>query len=59
MKRQLQGITIILLSILLVFIFECSGWRYVFDLDLRWAHIWGLMGIAGALWALIPEKKKQ
>ncbi len=58
MKRQLQGIIVILLSLLLVLVFDNSGWRYVFDFDLQWAHIFGLMGIAGALWVFIPEMKK-
>lgn len=58
MKRQLQGIAVILLSLLLLFVFDSSGWRYVFDLDLQWAHIFGLTGIAGALLAFMPEKKE-
>lgn len=37
--------------------FEIVGWKYVFDLSLNWAHIFMLIGIAGLIWAFIPERK--
>jgi len=57
MKKQLQGIALILFSILLTIVFEIVGWKYVFDLSLNWAHIFMLIGIAGLIWAFIPEHK--
>lgn len=47
MKRQLQGIAVILFSILLTLGFAVSGIRYVFDLNLEWATVWMLTGAAG------------
>lgn len=57
MKKQLQGIALILFSILMTITFENVGWEYVFDLSLNWAHIFILIGIAGLIWAFIPERK--
>lgn len=57
MKKQLQGIALILFSILMTIVFEIVGWEYVFDLSLNWAHIFMLIGIAGLIWAFIPERK--
>lgn len=57
MKKQLQGIALILFSILMTITFENVGWEYVFDLSLNWAHIFILIGIAGLIWAFIPECK--
>lgn len=51
MKRQFQGIAIILFSILLTLTFESVGWKYVFDLSLNWAHIFMLVGAAGLVWS--------
>ena len=57
MKRQLQGIAILLCCILLILGFERVGWRFVFDLDLRWTHLFMLGGAAGLLLCFLPEKK--
>ena len=57
MKKQLQGIALILLSILMTIAFENVGWKYVFDLSLNWAHIFMLIGVAGLILAFIPERK--
>lgn len=57
MKKQLQGIALILLSILMTIAFENVGWKYVGDLSLNWAHIFMLIGIAGLIWAFIPERE--
>lgn len=57
MKKQLQGIALILLSILMTIAFENVGWEYVFDLSLNWAHIFMLIGVAGLILAFIPERK--
>jgi|GEM_PF-1349899 len=47
MKRNLQGIAIILFSILLVITFENLGYDYIFDLDLEWGHLFILLGMIG------------
>lgn len=57
MKRQLRGIALILLSITLMLGSLADGWRYVFDLDLHWQHIFAVLGIAGAVLAWFPDKK--
>lgn len=57
MKNQLQGIALILFSILMTITFESVGWEYVGDLSLNWVHIFMLVGIAGLIWVFIPERK--
>ena len=54
MKKQLQGIALILLSILLMIGF---GKEAVFDLSLRWSAIFAGIGIAGAVMAFLPDQK--
>ncbi len=47
MKYQLQGIGILLLSILLLLSFQSMGIRYVGDLDLNWPMVFLLLGLGG------------
>lgn len=54
MKKQLQGIAIILVSILLMIGF---GNEWVFDLSFRWSAIFSIVGIAGAVMTFLPENK--
>lgn len=54
MKKQLQGIAIILLSILLMMGY---GNAPFFDLSFRWSAIFTIVGIAGAVMAFMPDKK--
>ena len=54
MKKQLQGIAIILVSILLMIGF---GKEPVFDLSFSWSAIFSIVGIAGAVMTFLPEKK--
>lgn len=54
MKKQLQGIAIILVSILLMMGF---GNEPVFDFSFRWSAIFAIVGIAGAVTTFLPEKK--
>ena len=54
MKKQLQGITIILVSILLMLGF---GNAPFFDLDFRWSLIFAIIGIAGAVMTFLPDRK--
>lgn len=54
MKKQLQGIAIILVSILLMIGF---GNEPVFDLSFRWSVIFTIVGIVGAAITFLSEKK--
>lgn len=57
MKKQLQGIAILLFSLLMTLGSAAVGWRFVFDLDLQWQHIFMVLGAVGLLVALLPDKK--
>lgn len=52
MKKQLQGISIILLSILLMLGF---GNAPFFDFDFRWSLIFAIMGLAGLTMTFVKE----
>ena len=54
MKKQLQGIALILLSILLMLGF---GNAPLFDFSLRWSFVFAIVGIAGAIMTFLPDKK--
>ncbi len=56
MRKQMQGIALILFSILLTLTFEVMRIKYVFDLELYWVHIFLVIGIAGII--LVFEKPK-
>ena len=59
MERQLKGIAVILLSILLIIGFDSidRSWStYVFDLDLHWATVFMLMGIIGFIIVIRTKK---
>lgn len=56
MKRQMQGITVLLLAILLTLTFRFSDWKWVGDLT--WSTLFLLLGAGGAVWGLLPEKKQ-
>lgn len=57
MKNQWRGIALILLSITLMLGALGDGWRYFFDLDFSWQHVFAVLGIAGAVMVFLPEKK--
>ena len=54
MKRQLQGIALILFSILLMLGY---GNAPVFDFSFRWSLIFSIVGIVGAVMTFLPDKK--
>ena len=54
MKKQLQGIAIILISILMMIGFANEP---VFDFSFRWSAVFTIIGIAGAVMTFLPEKK--
>ena len=54
MKMQLQGIAIILVSILLMLGF---GNEPVFDLSFRWSLMFTIIGIIGVVMTFLPDKK--
>ena len=59
MRKQLQGIAVILLSILLVLGFDSIGITYVFDLSLHWSTIFLVLGIIGFIMVFRKDNHKQ
>lgn len=55
MKKQLQGIAVILVSLLAMVGF---GNVPFFDFSMRWSVIFLVIGIVGAAMAFIPDKKE-
>lgn len=58
MKRQMQGVLILLGSILLLLGFAASDWEYIWHTDLEWSWVWMLTGIFGLAWGFLPPKEK-
>ena len=56
MKRQLQGISLILFSLLLSQSFEFMGIRYVFDLSISWQLIFLIVTIIGIVLVFVKAK---
>lgn len=56
MRRQLQGIALLLFRILLTLGFAAADIRYVFDLSLEWSIVWMLLGAAGLVLVFWKEK---
>ena len=54
MKKQLQGIALILFGILLMLGF---GSEPVFDFSFRWSVIFAIVGIAGVVMVFSPDRK--
>lgn len=54
MKKQLQGIAMILVSILFMLGF---GNAPFFDFDFRWSWIFAIVGIIGAGMTFLPDPK--
>lgn len=54
MKKQLQGIAIILFSILLMLGF---GNEPVFDFSFRWSAVFAIVGIVGVVMTFLSDKK--
>lgn len=54
MKKQLKGIALILVSILLMIGF---GNAQFFDLDFGWSLIFSIIGITGTVFTFLPDKK--
>lgn len=54
MKKQLQGIAILLVSILLMIGY---GNEPFFDFSLRWSAFFSVIGIVGVVIAFLPDKK--
>ncbi len=54
MKKQLQGLALILVAILLML-----GYGNVpfFDLSFKWSLIFSIVGIAGVVMTFLPDKK--
>lgn len=56
MRRQLQGIALLLFAILLMLGY--GGCWLLDDIGVRWREVFALLGAAGLVWALWPERKK-
>lgn len=54
MKRQLQGIALILFAILMMIGY---GDKAFFDLDFGWSMIFKLIALAGVVMTFLPNKK--
>lgn len=54
MKRQLQGLALILLSILLML--GCGNIS-VFDLDFKWSLFFTVLGMIGTVVTFLPNKE--
>lgn len=58
MKRQIQGLAVILCSILLAVTFHNVGWNYIYrDIGLKWQHLFMITGIVGTALTFLPNKK--
>ena len=56
MKRQLQGIALILFSLLLSVSFEFMGIKSVFDLSISWQPIFLIVAIIGVVLVFVKAK---
>ncbi len=54
MKKQLQGIALLLVSILLMIGY---GSEPLFDLSLRWSVVFVILGIAGVILTFLPDNR--
>ena len=59
MKRQLQGIALILFSLLLSVSFEFMGIKSVFDLSISWQPIFLIVAIIGMVLVFVKAKDEQ
>ena len=53
MKKQIQGISVLLLAILLTLAY---GNEAIFDFSLRWHTFFVLIGITGVIMTFLPSK---
>ncbi len=56
MRKQLQGIALILFIILLTITFEVMDIIYVFDLSIYWVHVFLIIGIVGIIMVFSESK---
>ena len=56
MRKQLQGIALILFIILLTITFEVMDIIYVFDLSIYWVHDFLIIGIVGIIMVFSESK---
>ena len=58
MKRQLQGIAILLCSILFSVTFRNVGWDYfIGGTTIQWQHLFMITGIVGVILTFFPSKE--
>ena len=58
MKQTIRGMALMLLSLILIVGFNSVGWLYVFDLSVRWQHLFIIMGIIGFVMVLLGTRKE-
>lgn len=56
MKKQLQGLALILVAILLMLGY---GDAYFFSLTFKWSLIFSVIGVVGVVMTFFPNKKVQ
>lgn len=56
MRKQLQGITVLLLAVLLTLAY---GNEAILDFSLKWNVIFIMMGITGSIMTFLPSKNNQ
>ena len=54
MKKQIQGLSLILVSIMLILGYGDAAF---FDLSFRWSLIFSIIGIVGAVMTFLPDRK--
>lgn len=58
MNRKLEGIALMLLSLILMIGFNSVGWTHFFDFNFCWQHIWMLLGLVGFVMVFWDGPKK-
>ena len=58
MNRKIDGIALMLLSLILIVGFDSVGWYACFDFDFDWQHLWMLLGLTGFIMVFWDGKKK-
>jgi len=57
MRKQMQGIALILTSIMLILGFHSAEIEYVFDFRVRWSTVFMVLGTAGLVMTFTKESE--
>lgn len=58
-NKKEKGFAIMLFSLILLIGFHIAEWQYVFDFNLKWAHVWMVLGTIGFFMVIFDGKKKK